>query len=182
MKVTYGICQLHYAVISSGVYQTPKPMPGGVSLSIDPPTGAKYISSGIGNVPYGNTEGEYSGNLVIASLPLAFLTDIYGYEVNQTNDVIKDKGRSGIVHFALLFQTEIDNGAKRVVFYDCEAGSYSEQIRTTEAGINYTAYTVPIKMRKNPAKVLRGYDSDYKAEVFDTNAAYETFFNSVYGA
>lgn len=182
MKVTYGICKLHYAVISGGVYQTPKPIPGGVSLSIDPPSGAKYITSSIGNVPYGNVEGEYSGNLVIASLPLAFLSDIYGYNVNLAGDVIKDGGHSGIVHFALMYQTETDNGAKRVVFYDCEAGNYSEQIRTTEAGINYTVYTVPIKMRKNPARALRGYDSDYKAEVFDTDEAYETFFNSVYGA
>lgn len=182
MKVTYGICKLHYAVISSGVYQTPKPIPGGVSLSIDPPSGAKYISSSIGNVPYGNVEGEYSGSLTIASLPLAFLSDIYGYNVNLAGDVIKDGGIKKAAHFALMYQTQTDSGAKRVVFYDCEVGNYSEQIRTTEAGINYTAYTVPIKMRKNPAKVLRGYDSDYKAEVYDTNAAYETFFNSVYGA
>lgn len=182
MKVTYGISKLHYAAIINGAYQTPSPIPGGVSFSIEPPAGAKYISSSIGNVPYENTEGEYSGSLIIASLPLAFLSEIYGYDINVTEDIIKDGGIKKAVHFALMYQTQTDTGAKRVVFYDCEAGNYSEQIRTTEAGINYTAYTVPIKMRKNPARILRGYESDYKAEVFDTSADYNSFFSSVYGA
>lgn len=183
MKVTYGISGVHYARIkANGSYDTPKAMPGGVSLSVSPVSADMTIKSRVGNVPYKAQEGEVSGSLVIASVPLAFLTDIFGITVDGNGAVI-EKGYSKPVHFALLYQTEGDSGdAKRVVWYDCTAQKPNYSIRTNEEGISVTTDTLTLTMRRNPGRLMRGYNDPLKAELTDSDTGYDTFYSNVYGA
>ena len=183
MKVTYGISGVYYAIIkSTGAYDTPKAMPGGVSLTVSPTGADTVIKSRLGNVPYRTEEGEVSGNLTVASVPLAFLTDVFGITVDSNGAVI-DKGYKKPVHFALLYQTEGDEGdAKRVVWYDCVAQKPNYSIQTNAEGVSVTTDTLSIVMRRNAAKALRGYDVPLKAELTESDTGYDTFYNAVYGA
>lgn len=183
MKVTYGISNVYYAIIkSTGSYDTPKAMPGGVSLTVNPTAGGTVIKSRLGNVPYNTDEEEVSGSLVIASVPLAFLTDVFGISVDS-NGAVVDKGRGKPVHFALLYQTEGDESdAKRVVWYDCTAQKPNYNIQTNAAGVTVTTDTLTLTMRRNAAKILRGYDVPLKAELTESDTGYNTFYNAVYGA
>lgn len=183
MKVTYGISGVYYAMIKdNGSYDTPKAMPGGVSLTVSPLTTDVTIQSRVGTMPYRVSEEGVSGSLVIASVPLAFLSSIFGIYVDSNGAVI-DKDYKKARHFALLYQTEGDDGnAKRVVWYDCTAQKPNYNIQTNAAGVTVTTDTLTLTMRKNPAKAMRGHDVPIKAELVSGVTGYDTFYNSVYGA
>lgn len=80
-KVKFNICNVHYAPITVAEegtvsFGTPVPMPGAVSISMDP-TGEpeSFYADGIEYYVINNNQG-YDGDLELAMIPESFRTDI----------------------------------------------------------------------------------------------------------
>ena len=181
MKVSFGIENVHYAAIgSSGEYGVPTALPGAVSLSINGGSRELTLNSYFGDVPFKKEKGSYSGSLIIASLPLAFLSDIYGIELD-VNGVEIDKGNETVKPFALLYQTNTDEGTIREVWYSCTAERPQYSIRTNDTGITVATRQIEIKMEKNIAREIYGFNDPFRARVKSGDEEYDTFFDEVYG-
>lgn len=183
MKVSFGIKKLHYALIDpvSGLYRVPVSMPGAVSLGVSGSERELTLNSSFGDIPFGKEKGSVSGSLVIASLPLAFLYDVFGIEIDE-NGVEIEHGFDEVRHFALLYQTNTDEGKIRECWYDCTATRPQYSIVTNDTGVTIATRQLNITMRRNAAKLIRGYKTQLRARVASDKAAYDTFFSEVYGA
>ena len=138
-KIRFGLKNVHYATATiaadgSATYGTPVPVPGAVSLTLDPegdrtPFYADDIEYW---VDPGNTG--YSGTLEMALFPDTFRKDVFG-EIEDANGVLYEDQDAEAKHFALLFQFEGDKKARRHVFYNCTAARPSTTGATKEANV-----------------------------------------------
>ena len=116
-KVKFNICNVHYAPITVAEegtvsFGTPVPMPGAVSISMDP-TGEpeSFYADGIEYYVINNNQG-YDGDLELAMIPESFRTDILKEE-QDANKVLVENANSETGSFALLF--EFDGDIRRSV-------------------------------------------------------------------
>ena len=91
-KVKFNICNVHYAPITVAEegtvsFGTPVPMPGAVSISMDP-TGEpeSFYADGIEYYVINNNQG-YDGDLELAMIPESFRTDILKEEQDANLDM-----------------------------------------------------------------------------------------------
>lgn len=152
-KIRYGIKNCYYAVATIGTngaatYSTPVALPGAVSISMsaEGDTTPFYAD----NIVYFTSVANngYSGDLELAKIPDAFLTDCLGYVADANSVLLEDAGATP-AHFALMFQFEGDANAKRSVLYNCVASrpevassTKAESIEPQTETINITATTV----------------------------------------
>ncbi len=138
-KIRFGLKNVHYAPATiaadgSATYGTPVPVPGAVSLTLDPEGDRTPFYAD--NIEYwvdpGNTG--YSGTLEMALFPDAFRKDVFG-EIEDANGVLYEDQNAEAKHFALLFQFEGDKKARRHVFYNCTAARPSTTGATKEATV-----------------------------------------------
>ena len=108
-KVKFNICNVHYAPITVAEegtvsFGTPVPMPGAVSISMDP-TGEpeSFYADGIEYYVINNNQG-YDGDLELAMIPESFRTDILKEE-QDANKVLVENANSETGSFALLFES-----------------------------------------------------------------------------
>ena len=121
-KVKFNICNVHYAPITVAEegtvsFGTPVPMPGAVSISMDP-TGEpeSFYADGIEYYVINNNQG-YDGDLELAMIPESFRTDILKEE-QDANKVLVENANSETGSFALLFEFDGDIKATRHVLYN----------------------------------------------------------------
>lgn len=122
-KVKFNICNVHYAPITVAEegtvsFGTPVPMPGAVSISMDP-TGEpeSFYADGIEYYVINNNQG-YDGDLELAMIPESFRTDILKEE-QDANKVLVENANSETGSFALLFEFDGDIRKIRHVLYNC---------------------------------------------------------------
>lgn len=174
-KVKFNICNVHYAPLTqnaSGEYSwdTPVPMPGAVSLSLDPQGEPEsFYADGIEYYVINNNQG-YDGDLELAMIPESFRTDIL-MEKADNNNVLVENSNSETGKFALLFQFDGDAKGVRHVFYNCSAARPNIEGKTTEDGREVQTETITIKARP----LASGY---VKAKTGDSTKA--TVFNNWY--
>ena len=182
-KVKYGLKNVHYAVATideatnTATYGEVKPWLGGVSLSFDAEGGTNKFRAD--NIDYwiGQSNNGYSGDLETALIPEAFKVDVMG-DVEDANGVFLENANAPTVHFALMFQFEGDVNATRYVLYNCTATRPSVSGQTTEETIEPQTETVTITAVSIHNAAL---DLDVvKGRVKQDEAAYSTFFDSVY--
>ena len=152
-KIRYGIKNCYYAVATvatngSATYSTPVALPGAVSVSLsaEGDTSPFYAD----NIVYFTSVANngYSGDLELAKIPDSFLTDCLGYTADSNGVLLEDAGAAP-VHFALMFQVEGDQNAKRTVMYNCVASrpevsgqTKAESIEPQTETISITATTI----------------------------------------
>lgn len=137
-KVKFGLCNVHWAKITgydeeTGVptYDTPKRLPGAVSLSLDASGEAeKFYADNMVYYVINNNSG-YDGELEIALITTEFATDILGEKID-TNGVITERITDEVAQFALLFEFEGDKHKIKHVLYCCTASRPSAEGNTTE--------------------------------------------------
>lgn len=182
-KIKYGISHVYYAkatIASNGsaTYATPVAIPGAVSLSLDAQgeTTPFYAD----NIVYYTTiaNNGYEGDLEVALLPDSFYTDILGYRTDTAGIVYEDAGASP-VHFALMFQFEGDESAKRHILYNCTAARPTVSGSTKEASIEPQTETISIT-----ATTVYNASADkdiVKASATTTQStAYNAWFSTAY--
>lgn len=147
-KIKYGIKNVHYAVATiatngSATYSTPVALPGAVSISLEPQgeTTPFYADNIVYYTSVANNG--YEGDLELALIPDSFYTAILGYGTDTNGVLFEDAGASP-VHFALTFQFEGDEAAKRHVLYNCVATRPTVSGSTKEDAIEPQTETISI--------------------------------------
>lgn len=178
-KVKFNICNVHYAPITVGengtiTYATPVPMPGAVSISLDP-TGEpeSFYADGVEYYVINNNQG-YDGDLELAMIPEAFRTDILKEE-SDANNVLVENANSETGSFALLFEFDGDVKKIRHVMYNCSASRPTIESKTNEEDKEVQTETLTVKARP----LASGY---VKAKTGDTttDTIYADWYKAVY--
>jgi len=124
-KVTFGLRNVHYAPINNenGVitFDTPKPIPGGVELSLEPRGDMfEFYADDMTYHASPNNQG-YDGTLSIANIPYEFSVEVLGEEFDDADGVLNEIVNVKTKPFALLFEFDGDVRRIRHVMYNCIA-------------------------------------------------------------
>ena len=121
-KVRFGLAKAYYAVIDNNTYDTPKPLPGAVSLTLNR-EGREPTTFWADNIAYYVTpaaNGGYTGTFTLAIVPDSFKVDVLG-EVVDDNGMQVEVADATPKSFALMYEVEGDVDKKRYVFFNCSA-------------------------------------------------------------
>ena len=178
-KVKFNICNVHYAVATidaygNAVYGKPVPMPGAVSLSLDPKGEPNnFYADGYAYYVINNNMG-YEGDLELAMVPESFRKDVLRETVDD-NKVLVENANTETANFALLF--EFDGDAKKIrhVMYYCAAARPNIESQTNEEEIEVKSEKLTIKaapLGNGLVKAKTGDDT--------TDSVYQNWYNEVY--
>lgn len=179
-KVLYGIKNVHIAKLTEKdgeiTYGTPFAMPGATGFSPDP-QGDTAIFYADNKIYFRQDSNQgYKGDLVIAMTVEQFLTEILG-RFKDANGAIIENSEDKQSRFALMFEADGDEKARRFVYWDCSASrpsrEHSTKQETIEPGTESMAITI----------VPRSTDSAigaYLERTEENKTAYDNFFKSVY--
>lgn len=178
-KVKFNICNVHYALLSTdtdGVvtFGTPVPMPGAVSLALDPNgEPSNFYADGYAYYTISNNMG-YEGDLELAMVPESFRTDVLK-EALDTNKVLLENANVETENFALLFEFDGDVRKIRHVLYNCSAARPNIESATNEDEIEVQTETLTVNARP----MANGY---VKARTGDdtTDTVYTNWYKNVY--
>lgn len=177
-KVTFGLKNVHYAVITETegaiAYGNPIEIPGGVEISLEPRGEmTEFYADDILYYSAPNNQG-YDGTLNIANIPDKFAIDCLGEEQDEEDKVITEKANKEGKAFALMFEFDGDVKATRHVLYNCSANrptiasttrSNSKEPNTNELSFvsspRSTDLAVKTKTTTNTPKEI--YDNWYKS-------------------
>lgn len=159
-KVFYGLSNVHYAKITETVdsdtgvvttsYGTPKAWPGAVNIQLDPSGNPTFFSAD--NIAYyalANNRG-YEGDFECAMIPEDVQVDALGATVDD-NGLIVETDKDQVTYFALLFEFETDQSARRYCFYKvCLAQRPSVASETVDVNGDLAVKTEKVKFRAVP--------------------------------
>ena len=171
---------MHAAILTKGddgtfTYDTPEPISGAVSLSLDAEgDSSPFYADGI--VYFRTTANNgYSGDLEIALIPEWFRTEILQEEKDGNGVLIERSDTTESVYFALLFEFDGDVNAIRHVLYNCTASRPSIESKTKEESIEPGTETLSLTADPREDGLVKSRTGD------DTSAAtYNNWYRSVY--
>ena len=177
--VKFNLCNVHYSVLTQsedGKYSwaTPVPVPGAVSISLDP-TGEpeSFYADGVEYYVINNNQG-YDGDLELAMIPEDFRKDVLN-EVSDSNSVLVENANSQASHFALLFEFDGDQKKVKHVMYNCSAARPNISSKTNEDSREIQTEALTIKARPLASGLVKAKTGD------STKAtAYNNWYKSVY--
>lgn len=184
-KVKFGLSQVYYSVCTASLttggaytysYATPVAIPGAVNLSLAQQSEQSTFRAD--NIDYyvSYSNNGYEGDLEVALIPDSFLLDVLGYK-KDSNNVVCEVNNVEAKNFALLFQFEGDQNARRHVLYNCKASRPDVASQTTDTTIT------PVTESINITATGRLSDGVVKASTKlddTTSAQYTGWFSSVY--
>ncbi len=171
-KVKFNISNCHYALLSQDetgkvTWGTPVPLPGAVSLTLDP-TGEpeSFYADGVEYYVINNNQG-YDGDLEIAMIPESFRTEVL-METADSNSVLVENANSQTGHFALLFDFDGDKRKIRHVMYNCSASrpGISSQTNTESKEVQTETLSIKARPLANGLVKVKSGDST-KASVYN---------------
>lgn len=179
-KVQYNLRKVHYALLTEGengalTYGVPIPVPGAVSLSINPVGDTKpFYADGI-EYYTSTSNGGYEGDLELALIPEEFLTEILGEELSTVDKVLVENAFAKLKPFALLFEFEGDAKAIRRLMYNCLAKRPNMESSTSQD-------TIDVKPQKLSFKARPLSDGKIKAQTANetTKEAYDAWYQKVW--
>lgn len=194
-KVFYGLSNVHYAKITESVdadtgvvttsYGTPKAWPGAVNIQLDPSGNPTFFSAD--NIAYyalANNRG-YEGDFECAMIPEDVQVDALGATVDD-NGLIVETDKDQVSYFALLFEFETDQTARRYCFYKvCLAQRPSVASETVDVNSDLAVKTEKVKFRAVPQTSVVNVDGVDKHLVkaatgkSTTAAAYASWYSAV---
>ena len=185
-KVKFGLSNVFYSVVTetyvsttntySYSYATPKPLKGAVNLSLE--AQGEQNAFRADNIDYyiSSSNNGYEGDFELALIPDAFRIDCLG-ATTDSNGIIVENVNDKAVAFALLFQFEGDDKARRHVLYNCKATRPGVASQTTGETIEPVTDTLSIRA------TARLGDGLVKASTVDgdnTSVQYTGWFSAVY--
>lgn len=181
-KVEYGLKNVHYAIGTPDgngdyTYGTPKRWRGAVGLNLDPQGEQEVFRADDVDYYIVNGSGGYSGTMEMARATDQARQDLLG-EVKDANGVLTEYDNAEAVVFALLWEFDGDQRARRHVMYGCTLSRPNISGETTGEGNKKTPKTQTLSI-----KSVAGPDHKAKASTTaETPAAtYDNWYQSVYG-
>ena len=177
-KVKFGLSRAAIAVRTDNdgtiTYAEPIDIPGAVSAAVERESDTSIFYAD--NTAYftSNTKTSSTIDLEVADIPREVLTAILGY-IEANGGGILETSNPVTPHFALLFEIQTDEKARRFCYYNCTAVESDEEYNTTEDTIEPTTSTLSITSTGDPV----GEYSAFRQIVDSTDANYNTFFESV---
>ena len=174
-KVKFNVCNVHYALVTKEgegyQFGTPIPMPGAVSISLDPNGEPEsFYADGIEYYTISNNMG-YDGDFEVALIPESFRVDVLK-ETADGNKVLVENAQAETANFALLFEFDGDKHKIRHVLYNCSAARPGMSGKTNEASREVQPETLSIsarplanglvKARTGNETTAKAYDDWYK--------------------
>lgn len=146
-------------------FGTPVPMPGAVSISMDP-TGEpeSFYADGIEYYVINNNQ-RYDGDLELAMIPESFRTEILKEETDD-NKVLVENANSETGSFALLFEFDGDIRKIRHVLYNCSASRPTIESKTNEEDKEVQTETLTIKARPMADGYVKAKTGDSTTDTF----------------
>ena len=178
-KVKFNICNVHYAIVrlnidGTATFDTPVPMPGAVSLSLDPNGEPKnFYADGFAYYTISNNMG-YDGDIELALIPESFRRDVLK-ETIDSNGVLIENSNVETENFALLFEFDGDVKKIRHVMYYCSASRPTIESQTNEDEIEVKTEKLTIKAAPLGNGLVKAKTGD------DTNdEVYLNWYSEVY--
>ena len=178
-KVKFNICNVHYAIVrlnidGTATFDTPVPMPGAVSISLDPNGEPKnFYADGYAYYTISNNMG-YEGDLELALIPESFRRDVLK-ETIDSNGVLIESSNVETENFALLFEFDGDVRKIRHVMYYCSASRPTIESQTNEDEIEVKTEKLTIKAAPLGNGLVKAKTGD------DTNdEVYLNWYSEVY--
>jgi phi13 family phage major tail protein len=155
-------------------YGVPVPLPGAVSLSLDPNgEPSVFYADGYAYYTISNNMG-YEGDLELALVPDSFRSDVLK-ESLDTNKVLVENSGVETSNFALLFEFDGDVKKIRHVLYNCSAARPTIESATNEDEIEVQTEKLSIKatpLANGCVKAKTGEDT--------TDTVYTKWYDAVY--
>ncbi len=178
-KVKFNIRNVHYAKLTINEdetysYDTPVPIPGAVSLSLDPNgEPSVFYADGYAYYTISNNQG-YEGDLELALVPESFRKDILRETLDDNNVLVENATTQG-EKFALIFEFDGDVKKIRHVLYNCIASRPTIESSTKEDEIEVKTEILTITASSLQGGYVKAKTSD------DTETPYyNNWFNKVY--
>ena len=180
-KVRYGIKGLHYAVATEAqdgslTYDTPKPYPGSVSLTLD--TRGEAVEFYADDRLYFSetTNDGYDGTLTTAELPIDFRVDVLGDTLDEDTKVLTENANAKPKKVALMYQFDGDVSETYHVLYNVtisrpgesgETNTATKTIATNELSFVAAKRIDGVVKRRTTADTPQATKEGWYTEVFD---------------
>ena len=178
-KVKYNLCNVHFAPLTEAAngdisWDIPIPIPGAVSLSLEP-TGEpeSFYADGVEYYVINNNQG-YDGDLEIALIPESFRTRVLNETVDASNVLIENSNAQA-GHFALLFSFDGDAKQIRHCMFNCSSARPNIASKTNEDKREVQTEKLTIKARPLASGLVKAKTGDNTKA-----AAYNNWFKNVY--
>ncbi len=179
-KIKYNLKNVHAARLTKNTdgtfsYETPRAIPGAVSISLDAEGGSNpFYADGI--VYFRSTTNNgYSGDLELALIPEWFRTEILKEELDNNGVLIESSNVTAMEKFALLFEFDGDVRCIRHVLYNCTASRPSIESETKEDSIEPGKEKLSLTAAPREAGLVKSRTGDTTSE-----ATYNDWYKSVY--
>lgn len=177
-KVTFGLKNVHYAVITDDgqklTYGTPAALPGATELSLDASGDAiEFFADDVKYFNADNNQG-YTGKLTVAKLTEAFEKDVFG--VDDTSGVSTENAKAKIKRIALMFEFDGDQKATRHLLFNVSLSRPGDGSKSKEDKVDVNTQELEFTAAPNP------YSGDVKTKTNSktTEAVYDAWYNSVF--
>lgn len=177
-KVTFGLKNVHYAVITDDgqklTYGTPAALPGATELSLDASGDAiEFFADDVKYFNADNNQG-YTGKLTVAKLTEAFEKDVLG--VDDTSGVSTENVKAKIKRIALMFEFDGDQKATRHLLFNVSLSRPGEGSKSKEDKIDTNTQELEFTAAPNP------YTGDVKTKTNSktTDVVYDAWYTSVF--
>ena len=155
-KVKYGLHNVHYAAKNDSGYATPVPIPGAVSISMEPQGEMTKFYADNGVYWQASSNLGYEGDLEMAKFPAAFLSAVLGMTPG-TNGVVGEYDNVQPAEFALLFEFSGDADHTRYALYNCIATRPTISGETTNEQVEPTTETITISAVPGADHIVKGF-------------------------
>jgi phi13 family phage major tail protein len=181
-KVRYGIENVYYALIkSTGEFDTPKPLKGAVSLTLDAEGDSNKFYADDTAYAVFETNAGYTGTLTIASLEDDARADLLK-EVKDANGGVYEQSDAKPAAFALLYKIKGNVCDQNFAFYNSTLTRPSLNANTTSDSTDPDTVELPISCI--PLEMAIGEETKkvtkYSMERTEANkTVYDAWFTTV---
>lgn len=176
-KVKFGLSNCYYAIYDpdAQTYGTPVKVPGAVTLTMDPQGESSTFYAD--NIAYYTTNANngYSGDWEMAMVTDQMRQDLWGDTLDATAKVLVENANIEPKTFALLFQIQGDQHARRVVLYNCTAARPGTGSATTTETKDPQTDTCALTALPLESGIVKAVTTDETP-----TATYDGWFNTVW--
>ena len=159
--IIHGLSECYY--VFGGAL---KPLPGAVSLSLDPKITAAFdnrIRGGGKRIKY-ILEG-YDGSIELAAVPFDFYRDILGVGSDEDGTFTECYiAENQMTEFSLIYTAN----CQRDILWSCTAGHPVIKRKTDGKGKEIQTVSIPIYARRDGNKRIRSFNADTSSTAYTT--------------